>query len=758
MFKNAAAQKFKFRKSLLKVTSILAISGFAFIGVSAAQVQTIKAYKAQGSSSATLEIGEVRQDAGGRAASMSIVAPSYADCSKMFEGRGMWDWICEKVAKDASGPQTFSGSFYDLKGPQVIGGQLRSPDGGFMFDTEVLLNSDKQVIGVTTVHPRTNERASMVFRDTVGDVQSITEGSEAVSATLSGNAITSKLSLGAVNYDGNRTAQMTFKYIDKSQDCGNDVKTGEGWFRLCEVAFKDRDQILEGTLEPFGDASNTYLGVMTSTTSGTTYNVLVSQAREGYALVTVKRSDDPITSMSNVETLIYDSSGTKNIDISTGEVIDLSANTWRVAHEDIPNMGAEIELEFQKIDSTLSGFTGQMTAYFPPETDEYCPNTSAMLKICESLDKDGPLAFMFGVDKDNLVTGMRYSGVVSVRPGSGISWDAFSMDVFQGNAIADWGDEDPSTVYLRIVTLGQSPGVEAVAWLKLEPLGRSIHEIDSERKIAALEPNLSVPPTPAPQGKTNAAGYEMDAATTKVCGADLDAVYNRAVSSESRSKGMTDEQWKNMINNTYLNAQLEISKYTDAKQFDLKSYCINQVGIMQSWIDGTKYVEINQSKNPVSTTEPKTTGNAKCDEMARALAILKASDGRRADGSVIADWAQQVRFVEYFLRSLPPDVKGDGKSCEKGLEVIATSIDKLGLGQTAGPAPVKNTERDKPNGGTYCEALSTTYSQIGSTQEQNRAREVLLNDTRFGTWKLPTSELGCEAAGSLFAQNRIKGF
>lgn len=528
-------------------------------------------YKIVGNSSIKFTIGERRAD-GGWLVSMVVASNNDDECFELLNSRGLWPRICEKVVKDAAGPQMFSGYVYGRPDEFVFTGQLNNETNDLQIHTIVLLDDAGNVASVATKNTTTNSIGYVLLRGSKTAYEAVVANVKSVNAVFDGKVVKSLLTLGDVDRNGERSVKLTAKFFGGF--CEIDFDTRQGWLNLCDSAAKDGDLSFEGKLKNLASEPHTYVGLITARQTGSEFYMVVSKVRANSAVVGLSKRG-AFTQRENPQNIVFD--GQSNDANLTS--IDLTAHDWRIVAEQEPNMGAQMEVSFTKAGD--DAYTGQIVTWFGDNPTGYCPNTKAMARICEAIDKDGPLAMLFGIDKFSPGY-FRYQGAATVQPGLGIQWRPFIIDIAQGSSIPDWGDEEADALYIRILELGVSPGGEAVAWLKLVPLNGQIRMVDNNRQLSSELVEPPIPPAPAPQPK-------------------------------------------------------------------------------------------------------------------------------------------------------PPAPQP--------------------------PAPAPNpTEPDQPNGSTFCEALGSTYSQIGSIDEQNRARQLLLNDARFGTWKLPTSQLGCDAAAEIFSNGGIKGF
>lgn len=742
-------QKKIFKRKLHALAFALTLTLSAFmLSANTVHAQTVEGYKAGATSAAGVFLKEP-DGQGNRQVSLSVKAIDPTDCANTFASDGFWDRICQKITKDSAGAQNFVGTLAPVKGNSVLEGRVSRPNGDFPFLLSVLLRGDGTVLAVNTMQLDGSELSSVLFTDSRADIETVTAQTSAIEAKLISPSVEASIELGEVNSNTERSTTLNFRY--KGGDCSLAIGETASWIRLCETSAKDGPRSYKGNLKPLSTDSRAFVGVLKPDGDGRSFNVIVSQIRENYAVVGLRESSLNFASSNMPENIIFDST----TELSSGGEVNLSANDWRVETESIAELGANIEINFQKISE--DAYTGNMSFWFPPNTNSYCPNTSAMLKICESVDKDGPLPMILGIDRLQQSVKFGFSGTASVPPGNGVRWDTFGFDIRQGSSIGDWGDEEADSLYIRFRTLEVSPGTEPVGWLKIVPLDRPRQKIDGNRKLVSTN---SPPPAPAAasNGPANIGkNYVLEAETEKACRTDLDKAYQRAKAIDGSHVRMTKQDWDAMLDNFYETIQSDIDRFAQSGANNLKQHCQNAQGTIEAWINNTNFAP--QPTNPAQTSEKP----AECTRLDQVIASLRAANGIRSDGSIIENWDGHLRFVDQFLRSLPPDPRGTGQSCVKGLEVVVALLDQLNLDQPTTPliTPSNNQSgqtQAQPNGGTFCETLARAYSQIGSIDEQNRAREVLINDNRFGTWKLPSSELSCQLAGELFAQNKIKGF
>ena len=737
-------------------TSAFLFSSLTFAtlsGTTLANAQTTEGYKAGGTSSAGIFLEEA-DSLGKRQVSLAVRATDVVDCGATFSNEGFWARICEKVTKDGGGPQNFVGTLQPVKGNLVLEGIVARPNGDFEFMLGVLLRDDGSVLAVNTMRRDLSELSSVFFDGSRSDIEKTSAGSAPIIAELNGSGIEASIELSEVKYDGERDATLNITY--KNGQCVPPLKETDGWLRICEIAMKDGPYSISGTLKPLANDRGAFAGLLSPGDGRRSFQVVVSQARDGYALVGLREKKEPVFRSANVlENIIF--SG--NVQSPQSGTIDLSANDWRVETESISTLGANIELTFQKL--TDDSYTGNLSFWFPQDANAYCPSTSALLKICESADKDGPLPLTLGIDRIEQNIKFGFTGIATVPPGYGPKWGPFNFDLRQGSSIGDWGDEEADALYIRFTTNDVAPGAEPVGWLKIVPLDRSMQKIDGDRKLASLQSDPENPNKKSAITIDNRLSPQEDTA----CNKDLYHAYYRAKNMDGSHVRMTKDEWDTMIDRIFNTTLEDINRFTGDESVDLVVLCQNAEANFEALINNTRATERSISRNDNGN------GNGgvaqkpvQCREMDAAIAALRAANGLRSNGTPIENWEAQLQFITQFLRALPPDPQGTGKSCEKGLEVIVALLMQLGIDHAsvqpvAPPAPNPlSPNQDQPNGGTFCETLARTYAQIGSIAEQNRAREVLLRDNRFGTWKLPSSELSCQVAGELFAENRIRGF
>ena len=507
----------------------------------------------------------------------------------------------------------------------------------------------------------------------------------------------------------NNTALRTTMTLEL-QDQGASITESAGWSRLSEAADKDGDRRLSGRLERRADLGfGLFAGKLVAEDTGASYDVTFRDLPGGKAAIGVRTFEDtPFAADQAPWEIVY---GTETL--QPRREFDLLAHDWRVPQEEIDGHGASMEVAFKR---GWLGYEGRIAMWFGEDATGYCPDTAAYRQLCERIQKDGPLALAFSLDDRREPAAFGWSGTARVAEGQDFNVGPWSLDVFQGSSIGDWGDEEPDALYLRIRALQGQPGAEAVAWLKLVPLDRPARTIGPDGQIEGeVSAGPATPPAPStrlgpdPNNMPSFPGSDdLDPTLTAQSCEHMEIAYREALkmdgsqfqrtaTMQGRTAEVSPELWIETLEALWSETQPIVARLRAAGSRELQRYCIVVGRQINSWRAG------NADEFPFPfPPEPNSSQSAEDG----------GSDGR----------------------------SGGGSSTESGRTEVAFD------------------PNDPPNGATYCEALQSVYSQIGSADEQNRARALLEADPRMGSWRLPTTEQACATAASIFSERGVTGF
>ncbi|KIT15951.1 hypothetical protein [Jannaschia aquimarina] len=457
-----------------------------------------------------LDLGSVQAN-GHRRASMSFYY-NYEpgrDCLanlRQTGNRSGWARLCEKADED--GLQELTGILEPLGGGAAHTGVITTGDG---FDFRIVISQARQ--NFARVGLRLLEESAFTTANAPENVildgitpqplpapapPSPADISDAVIGYRLGAFTVAEVSLSPVS--GGQRWEAKFKldakvdeygYESAASDCPRTLSLVDyAWGRQCEKATKDGLAFeMSGTLEPVSWRTDAFSGLVSSPDGGWTYHMLVvNPTQRAFEVALTDKFDAGFTE--SYQLIEFD---TMARPLGSGEPVGLAAlvGNWRVPQEDLADIGFDLEMSLEQVGGTMRG---KAIAWFRAETDQisgFCPSTSAMLRICEKIQKGGPLEIDLNLDERARNASNGWRGVATP-----IDFDAgpYEVDFFEGSSIPDWGDQESDAHYLRFRTPGMPPGSEAVAWLKVERIERATVTLDELTARGTYDRPPVVPP------------------------------------------------------------------------------------------------------------------------------------------------------------------------------------------------------------------------------------------------------------------------
>ena len=655
---------------------------------------------------------------GEREATLEMTVSDASGCFELFEaGRNAatnaFQRLCESMDKSGRRRIEMRGTMAepsDRVGQslnRLLAGSLEQVPSGATIDLRMLIGESGRVVGLGASVGGGPVDVWEFAGGLTGDGDTGEPQGPGTTYTLRREGLDSTFAI--TPREGNAALDATMTY--EMAGVGGAIEASAGWLRLSDAADKDGPRRLTGRLERRAElGAGVFAGALASVDTGARYEVTFRDLPGGTAAIGVRSGEDPPLAAARADWEIEYGTDT----LQPRRDVDLLAHDWRVPQEAIDGHGASMEVSFAR---GWTGYRGRIVGWFGEDATGYCLDTLAYRQICERLRKDGPLALDLTLDERRESAAFGWSGEVRVADAQDFGYGPWGLDVFQGSSIADWGDEEPGALYMRIRTLERQPGAEGVAWLKLVPLDRSARTIGPD---GAIEGEVALAP-PAPSARL---GPDPENA-------------RRFPRSTPITPELTASACRGMV------IAYETGRMTeDGSQFgklDALRGAATPAVSREHWV-GT----LDRLWAETRPVVERFRAQGSEDEHHYCLLV----------GRQINHW--RMGRIDEFPYPFPPS-GGTPVSRGEGGDPGAGTNGGGGNGGGAGGTPVA-FDPDAPNGGTHCEALQSVYSQIGSADEQNRARALLEADARMGSWRLPTTEAACATAAAIFAERSVPGF
>lgn len=546
-----------------------------------------------------------------RAATLTAEMQSADACFAIFRGAAGWSGFCELMDKGSLRNLTMAGTMAEQEEGLFAG--ILTTQSGFSLGLRLMLDINGSVIAIAAQRS-TEPPGAVVFEGNVADAAPEPALRAATTYTLRRGGVDSTFVIRP-NADGtalSATMRLSLQGSDNSLDLNG------GWGRLSETAFKDGPRLLTGILQKDAQRSDIYVGVMTAVDTGLGFWVSFRDLPEGPAIgVQMPGRDVPLPQTKATWEIVY---GTEAL--QPRREVDLTTEPWRVATEEIANLGAHFNVSFAR---KQTGYSGTITGFFPASPDVYCPSTTAYLRICERLTKDGPLDMTFILDERRSPAAFGWSGQVRPVADSGFNVGPWAMDVYEGSSIGDWGGEDPDAVYLRIRAT-DAPGAEPVAWLKLVKGTSPLSDTTQSNRIAPY-------PADVPR-QTRTTETDRDLVAQQVCTSQFQIAYATAKQMDAsqfvatavfqnRTTVITNAMYQAALVQLYTESIADIADLQAANAPNLLEYCT----VVTRTINGWKMGEITRFPLPTDAalgTAPVDANTSKPEACSRVYAGYSA--------------------------------------------------------------------------------------------------------------------------------------
>lgn len=546
-----------------------------------------------------------------RAATLTAEMQSADACFAIFRGAAGWTDLCELMDKGSLRNLTMTGNMAEQEEGLFAG--ILTTQSGFSFGLRLMLDTSGSVIAIAAQR-NTEPPGAVVFEGNVEEAAPEPALRAATTYTLRRGGADSTFVIRP--NAGGTTLSATMRLSLQGSD--NSLDLNEGWGRLSETAIKDGPRLLTGILQKDAQRSDIYSGLMTAVDTGLGFWVSFRDLPEGPAIgVQMPGRNVPLPQTQATWEIVYGTDA-----LQPRREVDLTTEPWRVATEEIANLGAHFNVSFAR---KQTGYSGTITGFFPLNPDAYCPSTTAYLRICERLQKDGPLDMTFTLDERRSPAAFGWSGQVRPVADSGFNVGPWAMDVYEGSSIGDWGDEDPDAIYLRIRAT-DAPGAEPVAWLKLIKGTSPLSDTTQSNRIAPY-------PADVPR-QTRTTETDRDLVAQQVCTSQFQVAYATAKQMDAsqfvataviqnRTTVITNAMYQAALDQLYAESIADIADLQAADAPNLLEYCT----VVTRMINGWKMGEITGFPLPVGAalgTPPVDANTSRTEPCARVYAGYSA--------------------------------------------------------------------------------------------------------------------------------------